>query len=88
MKKRALSLAIALRQTSTALILILAANAHAQQAMVAKQLAGAPEEFAAMQPANPADAAIQVRFARKEFGIALSPAFRNFIAQKDNAIHQ
>ncbi len=40
-----------------------AAAAQAQHVLIAKQLAGAPEEFKAMQPANPADAAIRSKSA-------------------------
>ena len=48
---------------SIATCLILAAPFAHAEGIVAKQLAGPPSEFAAMQPANPADAAIHSKSA-------------------------
>ncbi len=51
------------RLICAAVVLVIATSAHAQEVMIAKQLAGAPEEFAAMQPADPAASAIRSKSA-------------------------
>ena len=51
------------RLICAAVVLVIASGAQAQQVMIAKQLAGAPEEFAAMQPADPAVSAIRSKSA-------------------------
>ena len=51
------------RLICAAVILVMGNGAQAQEVMIAKQLAGAPEEFAAMQPADPAAAAIRSKSA-------------------------
>jgi hypothetical protein len=54
-----------LNRLNAALLLLLTCQAQAQSTdtLLAKQLAGAPEEFSAMRPANPADAAIHSKSA-------------------------
>ena len=51
------------RLICAAVVLVLAKGAQAQEVMIAKQLAGAPEEFTAMQPADPVAAAIRSKSA-------------------------
>ena len=51
------------RLIGAAVVLVSASGAQAQQVMFAKQRAGAPEEFAAMQPADPAVSAIRSKSA-------------------------
>ena len=51
------------RLICAAVVLVIATSAQAQEVMIAKQLAGAPEEFAAMQPADPAASAIRSKSA-------------------------
>ncbi len=51
------------RLICAAVVLVLGNYAHAQEVMLAKQLAGAPEEFAAMQPVDPVAAAIRSKSA-------------------------
>ena len=48
----------AFRLSALAFGLLSAAHAHAESTLIAKQLAGPPSEFAAMQPQDPAAAAI------------------------------
>jgi len=51
------------RLICAAVVLVIANYAQAQEVMIAKQLAGAPEEFAAMQPADPVTTAIRSKSA-------------------------
>ncbi len=51
------------RLICAAVVLVMATGAQAQEVMIAKQLAGAPEEFAAMQPADPVASAIRSKSA-------------------------
>lgn len=51
------------RLICAAVVLVLANYAQAQEAMIAKQLAGAPEEFTVMQPADPVTTAIRSKSA-------------------------
>ena len=51
------------RLICAAIVLVIANGAQAQEVMIAKQLAGAPEEFAAMQPVDPVTAAIRSKSA-------------------------
>ncbi len=51
------------RLICAAIVLVIANGAQAQEVMIAKQLAGAPEEFTAMQPADPVAAAIRSKSA-------------------------
>ncbi len=51
------------RLICAAVVLVIATSAKAQEVMIAKQLAGAPEEFAAMQPADPVLSAIRSKSA-------------------------
>ena len=59
------------RLMCAAVVLTIAMGAQAQEVIIAKQLAGAPEEFAAMQPADPAATAIRSKSALVPVSTAL-----------------